>query len=1146
MNGRVAMAKARALTPLPLLKDEQARASAPDAQVRLSASAGTGKTQVLSARVLRLLLNGVKPESILCLTFTKAGAAEMADRIHERLGGWVTMKATELSTDLRHLGEAHGPEMQDRARTLFARVLDARGSGLRIQTIHGFCQSLLGSFPAEAGLAPGFRAIEGREEEALGAQALADMVEGFVREGRLGDLDRLKRTAKRLSEDATRSFLRRCAAHPDSMEAIGSGTGARVRAWVGLYEVEVEEMILAGCADDGFDLSALRLVRQLNAEWGTKTGLGRVAEIDAWLARSVEERSKSVEQLNLVWATKEGELRSFSKGHVPKSDEYSDLATTLFAHFSGLVSSRQLAATTEAITDALMIGQAYARAYADAKRAAGVVDFNDLIRATVRLLKTPGIGQWVAYKLDQTVDHILIDEAQDTNADQWTIVKALADEFFAGSGTKGERVRTIFKVGDFKQAIFGFQGTDPREFEDATKHFGALIEAAGQDYQKLSLSQSFRSAQPILDLTNQVIEQIGHSELGLDQAPDRHSSAIAGSGRIQLLPPVTVATQADENDFDDDDSEGDAEEGWLEEADLKWASQLAKRIRGWIDGGLYLRNQDRVVEPGDIMILVRSRGELARLIVSRLYEEKVDVAGVDRLKLGSPIAVQDLLACIRFVLQPEDDLSLAVLLVSPLVGWSQDELYDRAKARKTGLWQHLGDHKPQVLKDILDMADMSTPYQFLEAILSGPIQGRRKLIAQLGAEARDPIEELLNTALSFEEQANPSLQLFLDWFDRGDVDIKRDPAKPENAVRVMTVHGAKGLQAPVVVLADATSDPDFNKSRDLDWRPEEDVRIPLFRPKKEERTGSLKSSAEAQDKREAEEHWRLLYVAMTRAEEHLIVGGALKKTQTGKPLGGRCWYEQIDRALKTLGAVDGVYALDEKLKPAKKRDDSIEAWQGAIPDWAKRPAAPEARPPRPLAPSAIKPADDAVSPPPSETMREAAHRGILLHSLFERLPDVPRGERVAAADNWLAQSAGVSDASKRREMIGAALLVIDDPDFAEIFGGNALAEAPLAGVVDGQVIAGTVDRLLISEDEVLVVDFKTGRRVPRTADAVSAHHKAQMAAYGAVLQGIFPDRIVRAALLYTSGPKLIPLSPADLAAHKPGFTDQQQELNVRG
>lgn len=1139
------MARASDHDAFPALKGEQAAASHPgSSDVWLSASAGTGKTQVLTARVLRLLLHGARPESILCLTFTKAGAAEMANRINEILGAWVRLSPARLAADLIALGEDHGPDTVARARTLFATVLDARGGGLRIQTIHSFCQSLLAGFPAEAALVPGFRAIEGREEAALAQSTLADLVAGAERGGQLGLIDRLEQLSHRMGEEAARALLGRCARDPEAMDALGVGIEAKVRRWLGLGDADPEALLLAACRDGGFDRASLDRIRDLNLGWGTARGLEKVEAIADWLAMRPEARLAHIGLLTSVWAKADGEMKSLGKGWAPQDSDYPALVLAQYAHFNSLVELRRLAQTADAIANALTVGQAYARAYADAKRAAGVVDFNDLIRLTARLLQTDGMGDWIRYKLDQATDHVLVDEAQDTNARQWDIVKAIAGEFYAGAGARGDAVRTLFTVGDYKQAIFGFQGTNPEEFNAAKAHFKGLAEDAEREVLDLSLAQSFRSSQPILDVVDRVIETLTPEAMGLKEDAKRHLSAARGSGSVTLWAPVSDTSV-------DDEEQDEAEENWLAGSELKFAKSLAETVRDWTRGGLRLRNRKRDAQPGDVLILVRKRGDLARTIVSRLYEAGVPVAGIDRLMLGAPIVVQDLLACIRFVLQPGDDLNLAALLVSPLIGWSQDDLYECGKGRKgTSLWQHLGAHKPPALLDLLAIADLSTPHRFLEAILSGPMQGRRKLIARLGEEARDPIEELLNQALAFEREGTPSLQMFVDWFDRGAVEIKRDAAQSGGAVRVMTVHGAKGLQAPIVILADATSDPEFRAPRELDWQATDELSLPIFRPRKEELAGSLRESADASDVREREEHWRLLYVALTRAEEHLFVGGALKPRQQKSGMGENCWHARIDLAMAAMGVaqVDGARALvhleDEPKRARAHEPHGVPS--GPLPDWAGQRAPEESRPPRPLAPSAIVPADQVSDPPPTAALRAAAQRGVLLHSLFERLPGIDPARRSSIAESWLRDSAGVGDAAMRQGLIVDALRVIDDPQFSAIFAPDALSEAPLAGVIDGQVIAGTVDRLLVGQAEVLVVDFKTGRRVPASAEAVAPHHKAQMAAYVAVLRRIFPHHAVRAALLYTGGPALIALPDVELDAHKPGYRAQQDNLTAAG
>jgi ATP-dependent helicase/nuclease subunit A len=1116
------------------LADDQRRAADPEALVWLSASAGTGKTQVLSARVLRLLLRAdVKPETILCLTFTKAGATEMADRINSRLARWVMASGTEIAKDLQSLGERFDPEMIARARTLFARVLDARGGGLRIQTIHSFCQSLLGSFPAEAGLPAGFTLIEPREEAALPMRLLAEMAVSAEREGRLGFGDRLQRLGYLLDEDRVQRLLIRCAKVPDVMVVLPLGDGLEpfirralcdgiddVAGWLAA-RVETLDLI-SGSLDQ---------LISYNTNWGTKTGLERNIAIQTWRAGSITERVAGLAGVEAAWITKSRTLHKIMPK--PVADDYTSLCETLNRWCTPLVEMQLRAAQAKDFALMLSVGREFAERYVEAKRMRGLVDYDDLIRKTVTLLETPGMGEWIRYKLDQVTDHILIDEAQDTNDRQWSIIKAIAGEFFVGSGARGDAHRTLFTVGDYKQAIFRFQGTDPRHFNAAQVHFAHAAEAAERDLLDLSLSRSFRSSPPILALVDAVIKGIGGDALGLSSPSLPHLSAGGGGGAVTLMPPVIDTG----NDDDDDD------ESWVPQSARKLASDIAAQVKGWIEGELWLEKEARAIEAKDVLILVRSRGELAALIVARLHEAGVPVAGVDRLQLGVPLAVKDLLACARFALQPLDDLNLAALLVSPLIGWSQDDLFDAAHMRgEVRLWPHLRACVPEARLDalyaMLNAADFSTPYQFLENLLSGGLDGRRKLLARLGGEARDPIGELLNAAIEFERNHPPSLQLFLDWLDRSDVEIKRDSSAAASAVRVMTVHGAKGLQAPVVILADATAKPKSAKGGDLfDWEAKPGLNLPLLRPNTANLSGSLLSSAEESDAAEMQEHWRLLYVALTRAEERLVITGALGPRAKGE-VPESSWYQAVDRALMTIGvaAIDGRKHYEVVGKTERRaKPDAAPAEALVPPKWLRVPPPVEARPPRPLAPSSLG-RDDVADPPPTPVMAASAERGRLLHMLFERLPAVAPDARAAVAERWLAQSAGIVDAELRASLIKDSLAVIEDPAYAALFGPDALAEAPIAGVVGGEVIAGTVDRLVVTDDAVLVIDFKTGRRVPTSPSACPVPHLRQMAAYYALLSTIFPNKPVTSALLYTAGPVLHQLSDDLLASHKPGFS----------
>jgi ATP-dependent helicase/nuclease subunit A len=1129
--------------PLARLEGDQLAASSPLDHAALSASAGTGKTHVLTARVLRLLLAGVDPGSILCLTFTKAGAAEMAERIHERLAYWVRLEDKELRKELFAL---EGERVEDaqllRARTLFAAVLDAPGGGLRIQTIHAFAQSLLAAFPAEASLTPGFRPLEGREEQELARATLAELLVRAESTGDAGFIRDAQLLSHRLGEAAAEAFLLRCGRAIEAMQALGAreGIDARLRRALGVPAGDVEQIIADECCDEAFDVLGLRRIAQCNRQWNSNAGLDRAGLCERWLAGTPAERAGLLEQLHSVWARKDGELRSFSRGQAPADEAYAALAAAAFECCARLLTLRRTAAYVAALAAALRAGQTFALAYAQAKRSAGVVDFDDLIRASRALLMADGMGDWVRFKLDQSTDHILVDEAQDTNDDQWDIVRALTLEYFAGEGAS-EGPRTIFTVGDFKQAIFGFQGTDPQSFDRAVAWFRREAEGIDASFLDLSIERNFRSSPPILALVDQLLMDLGHDALGLSAAPRTHVSHHATRPGLVTLWKAFSVEDGDEAD------EAAGEEGWISDSLRLYAARLAGQIRQWLDHPFPVGKDKHPLQPQDILILVRRRSQLASLLVARLHEEGVPVAGVDRLLLSAPLAVQDLLAAARFAMQPLDDLNLASLLVSPLLGWSQEELFEISHGREGHLWPRLratdgllAAAAVEQLGQLLAMADFATPHQFFETILSGPMEGRRKLLGRLGSEARDPIEELLASALQFEQHSPASLQRFLDWFARGDVEIVRDPSAPTDAVRVMTVHGSKGLQAPVVILADACVDPERSGNDRTALLELDDASIPIIRPRKGELVEPLKSQLYEQARRERQEHWRLLYVALTRAEERLYVGGALGPADRNGPP-GQSWYAAVERALQTLDCEwqadplwAGALGYGSVADTRSFRPPAETASFPFVPPWLHRPAPPEARPPRPLVPSAM--AEDQVpQPPPGPAMRAAAERGRLLHQLFERLPAVPPEDRVARAEAWLAHSAGVEDGEVRRTLVGDAQAVLSDPRFADIFSPDSLAEAPIAAVTpDGSVISGTVDRLHVTDERIRVVDFKTGQSVPRSDAEIAVPHLRQMAAYVAALNVIFPGRAIEAALLYTAGPMLFPLPEALLAPHLPG------------
>lgn len=1140
------------------LKDEQAKAVDPADSVWLSASAGTGKTQVLSARVLRLLLQpGVAPGQILGLTFTKAGAAEMATRVNAVLARWVRLPETRLAKDLMAIGAPHDQATIARARTLFASVLDCPGGGLRIDTIHAFAQWLLAAFPEEAGLMAGTRPMEDRDRDLLAHQVLADLLVAAEESGDGALMDSLAALSLRLGPDGVRAWLMRCA----NMREAWFGAGAwqppmagRVRSLLGLDGAEEDEeaALAALCADDRFDCAALRRCVAAARGWGAATGQDMADAVEDWLAGDPPARNAGCSALYDALFTQAGAPRSL-KSLAKIDPDYAAHAEAVMAALLAIEERRALGELAQFLTPALELGRRFALAWDEAKRREGLIDFDDLIRRAAALLIRSDLSAWIRYKLDREFDHLLIDEAQDTNEAQWQIINALTEEFYAGEGQRGDRLRTVFVVGDYKQAIFRFQGTSPENFRRAGDQYRDLMRAARQaaaearantlprELVDLGLGRSYRTAQVVLDFVDEALGAIGHEAIGLATKPDAHKGD-ERPGQVVLWEPVSAHSEEPEAAAADDENQSN----WLSEPERRLADRIARQVRQWLDNGFPLvKGRERLAGPGDIMVLVRKRKELAGLIVARLHAAGVPVAGVDRLRLAAPLAVRDLIAALGFAAQPWDDLTLANLLVSPLIGWTQDDLLthgwrDQPHQR---LWEHLqGSDAPLVtetvarLGELLRLADFEPPQALLHWLLVGPWQGRRKLVARLGREANDPIDELLNAAMAFAATNTPSLHGFLRWFAGGDGELKREAEGAGDLVRVMTVHGAKGLQAPIVILADATGNPDSSRTRGLtlpDQPPGAEAarRIPLPPLAKEHKVGPVAASEEAERKAEREEHWRLLYVAMTRAEEALFVGGALGKRE--QVPAADSWYARLRPLMAGEGEPDFIWGrtwrrgdgapLTAELSASRAAGKPTEAT--ALPGWATHPVGAEPRPPRPLAPSAVG-ADQAPDPPlPADALKSAARRGVLIHALLERLPAIDAAERQSLAAAWLARQAGELDPAERSEVLGAALGVLAQPAWAALFGPDALAEVPLAATVEGQVIAGTADRLLVEPERVMVVDFKTTRRPPRTLAEVPAATVRQMAAYAAALRAIYPGRAVRAALLYTHTPLLIELPP---------------------
>lgn len=1139
------------------LQDNQLDAANPRDNVWLSASAGTGKTQVLSARVLRLLLTpGVDPSQILCLTFTKAGAAEMATRINSVLARWVRADAGTLGKELKYLGANVDPATQAHARTLFASVLDCPGGGLRIDTIHAFSQWLLANFPEEAELPPGARPMEDRERELLAREVLAEM----LGEGDPTLTANVENFARAKDPDALRFWLMRCAGAADmwqGRDAWQSPMGARVKRLLDMPSDADEAWAYEGLGHDRFPDDHLMAMIGPLEEWGTKTADKSLTFMREWLGMGHDQRCEAYTGFLGTLLRKDGEPAANLKKPRETYPAFAQSQQVVADAVAMVEERRALLTLAEFLTSALEMGSVFAKRWEAAKLREGYLDFDDLIRRAASLLGNSDASAWIRYKLDRSFDHILIDEAQDTNASQWEIIDALIDDFFAGEGASGDKIRTIFTVGDYKQAIFGFQGTSPENFERAKQRVEKRISEARATahemrddrrlptWNDLDLGRSFRTALPVLDFVNKTMDAIGHSAFGLAKPSEPHVGDDR-PGLVALWNPVTGAADAVE---DEDERDKD----WLPAHDTQMADKIAEQVRRWVtdeEPFVLEKGKRRHAREGDVMVLVRKRKDLARQIVAKLHTKGVAVAGVDRLRLGDPLAVKDLMAALRFAAQPLDDLSLANLLASPLIGWTQDDLLRYVpRAPKRALWEHIRKHDSAFvqetadkLKALLARADYDTPQDLLAWLLTGPWAARRELVARLGREANDPIDELVNSAFAYQSAHTPSLAGFIEWFDAGTTDLKRDADEAQGQVRVMTVHGSKGLQAPIVILADATLDADTGGDLSLADDPvgsggEGARRVPLPSLAKDERVGPVENAQEASDISAMQEHWRLLYVAMTRAEEALFVGGSLGPRRADKGPPEDSWYARLEPVFDTAPLADPIWGARREFGTRADPLVTVDETPGdqassEPPAWLTAPIGAEPKPPRPLAPSSAGEEQGSDLPLAPEHTKHAARRGTLIHALLERLPDVAPEERRTAASAWLERRAKDLSEEMRVEMLESAIAVLDNPQFSAVFSNQALAEVPLTATADGVVIAGTADRLLVTKEAITVIDFKTTRRPPESLEGVPKTTIKQMAAYVSALAAIYPGREIRAGVLYTQTPQLIELPPDLLDAHK--------------
>ncbi|WP_165498160.1 double-strand break repair helicase AddA [Siculibacillus lacustris] len=1154
--------------------DRQRRASAPESSAWVSANAGSGKTWVLARRVIRLLLAGTPASRILCLTFTKAAAATMSNRVFAELGRWTLLDDEALRSAI---AEVEGPAVDrgpravarlDRARRLFAEAIETPG-GLKIQTIHAFCERILQQFPLEADLGGHFDILDERlERELVAAARDAELVSAS--RAPLGDpvADALAILLDTVGEFALAGALDAVIAARDdlrnALRAHGDldGVIAAIRAALAVPDGERDARLVAEM------LASPEFPAPVLAELiDTFAGSGRQDAAQAErLRRAVAPTVPANDRLAAWWsvfftnADAPRATRSLAtKAVCERHPDFLDRAARETARLQRLADARAALASATTTAALLRLGDRVVGRYERAKRARGALDFDDLVTRTADLLSRSDAAAWVQYKLDRGIDHILVDEAQDTSPRQWAIVHGLTEEFFAGEGAR-LGVRTVFAVGDEKQSIYSFQGAEPRRFSESRSTFAARARAVDRPFADVQLNLSFRSTDDVLAAVDRVFEDPALRARLLTDPSDygTHAAARAGApGLVEIWPMIVADKEVEPDDWAAPLDRATTAAPWM-----RLAARIADEIEHLLAPGFRLEGTGRPLGPRDIVVLVRKRGVFVDAINRVLKERGLAVAGHDRLRLTDHIAVADLMALGRTLLLPEDDLALASVLKCPLFDRSDDDLVDLACTDRregeslTAALHRAADASPawravaSRLEDWRERARRLPPFELYARILAAD-GGRRRFVARLGSEAEDVLDEFLALAAAADRGPAPSLGRFLADLEADAPEIKRELDETRDELRVMTVHGAKGLEAAVVFLVDpgsgpvhAAHDPTLVRLAVPDSPPGAPP-VPVWSRGSADPAVVVAARAAHRDAASAE-YLRLLYVAMTRAADRLYVCG-FAGVRGASP---ECWHARIAERLlpdaeEVTDAAGTVVAHRWRTgrgipRPPEPPAPAVAAANPDLPAWIDRPppvvptilrATPSAHPDAPAAKGRGGPAAAAERAARRELERL---RGTLAHRLLEVLPGLAVDRRRAAATRFLAARAAAWPEDARTGLLAEVESVLAAPDFAAVFAAGSRAEVPIVGrlvATDATPIeiSGRIDRLAITADAVLLVDFKTDRRPPPVG-APPASHVEQLALYRVLLARLFPGRAIRCALLWTALQRLDEIAPVLLDA----------------
>lgn len=1062
----------------------------------VDASAGTGKTKTLVDRVLSLLLEGVPLRKILCITFTKAAATEMKVRVLDQLQSWLLLDDINLMERVLALME-HPETLKKSApqcREIFVQVVDHLDA-LRIQTIHSFCQEILNLFPLEAQIPPSFEMIDESESHLIFKEAFHQT----LRDQTITEAFRL-----------LLNFYQQGAIETMIQDILGD---ALLATELEATAFETPQVVLNITFQDAppFALSPEIIDALMQTTKGDQT---LIQGLITWHTSAKD--LKAFQRYKTLYLTQKNEPRArlCSKKILDMHPQFQDILESQadwVTQKNGALQELQAHQVTQALC---CVAQKVKKSFTTLKTQRGVLDYDDLIQNTKNLLAHTPDAEWIRFKLDGGVDHILVDEAQDTSPYQWQILISLMADFFSGNSATEVR-RSVFIVGDPKQSIYSFQGANADYFRQLKRSMEDYVTASQNPWKTVKLEKSFRSNAAILNVVDHILSK---QSVLLQEAVEefhnvQHESARHQDGGIVELWPLITPDKdsAPSQDLDDD----------IPPLALTQvlAQKIADKIKEILVHKTMLPSQNRVATPGDILILVQRRNRFMYDLIKSLKAHNIPVNGPDRLKLCEQIYIQDLMAFGSFLILPEDDFNLACLLKSPLFNLTDQDLEALIfhKNESHSLWQALKNNAAYApiyayLKEYLNRVDYLSPFELYQHLMIQG-QGRIKFRARFGSEADDGIDAFLKMTLDGSLHKHETLRQFLSRLITHQPEIKRDfSSAGSGAVRIMTAHGAKGLQAPIVFMPDTTRIP--KELNVLLWDPT-DQKVHWNAPSKSA-TNTIKSLKSSERDKMYTEYLRLLYVALTRPQDQLYIGGWQTKLNTQKS----SWYDLIQETLRELNTTSCPVSKSLTYTAVQERHISFDAQKFEttvndnivdIPSWFSTPAKYERSAQETIAPSHDPTSTKSVQ----DAYAEQRAEGTLLHKLLEHPQQAPE----------IFKQHKVVDPQKKMDLLDLVQRTLENPEFKELLDLPCLKEMPIMGTIDGKLVKGQIDRVVIEEDCLTIIDYKSDQIYPKKPEDIPPKYVAQLKAYETLMRPLYPNKEIVCKILWIRHQKMDSITP---------------------